>query len=53
MEVFLAVLLVSLQLIVGLLGVQKAYLELKSSRKEGDDRSEARHDDRRPKHLKG
>ena len=48
MEVLLAV----LQLLIVLLGVLKAYFELKGSGKE-DDHPDARDDDHRPKHLRG
>lgn len=49
MEVLLAV----LQLLIVLLGVLKAYFELKGSGKEEDDHPDARDDDHRPKHLRG
>ena len=49
MEVLLAV----LQLLIVLLGVLKAYFELRGSGKEEDDHPDARDDDHRPKHLRG
>ena len=48
MEVLLAV----LQLLIVLLGVLKAYFELRGSGKEEDDHPDAHDDDHRPKHLR-
>ena len=53
MEVFLAVLLVVLQLLAALFGALRAYLELKASGKEEDDHPDAQDRNHRPKHLKG
>ena len=46
------VLIAALQLLVVLLGVLKAYFELKRSGKDEDDHSDARSNNQRPKHLR-
>jgi hypothetical protein len=51
-DVAMEVLLAVLQLLIVLLGVLKAYFELRGSGKEEDDHPDAHDDDHRPKHLR-